>query len=82
MVTFAVMVLEGGGTPSDTPEQQHGSPPLPWEGGASSDTAGQYHSGLPESNVAVVVRTREEGALAPWRRGEPQSGVQHRRSRW
>ena len=33
MVTLAAEVLEDGGTPSDTPEKQHGIPPLPLGGG-------------------------------------------------
>ena len=81
MVTLAATALEGGGTPSYTLEQHHGSPPLPLGGGALSDTAGQHHGGPPASDVDVVSGTREEGGLAPWRRGEPQSGDQHSRRR-
>ena len=33
MVTLAATALEGKVTPSDTPDQQHGSPPLPSGGG-------------------------------------------------
>ena len=33
MVMLAATALEGGGTPSDTPEQQHDTPPLPFGGG-------------------------------------------------
>ena len=33
MVMLAATALEGGGTPSDTPEQQHDTPPLPSGGG-------------------------------------------------
>ena len=33
MVMLAATVLEGGGTPSDTLDQQHGSLPLPSGGG-------------------------------------------------
>ena len=68
MVTLAATALEGGGTPSDTQEQQHGSPPLLSGGGwgASSDTAGQQHRGPPASDVAVLGGTREEGGVAPW----------------
>ena len=84
MVTLAATELEGGGTPSDTPEQLHGSPTLPSGvgGGTLSDTAGQQHGGPPASDIAMVGGTREEGGLAPWRRREPQSGGQHRRRRW
>ena len=35
MVTLDATELEGGGTPSDTPEQKHGIPPLPSGGGGS-----------------------------------------------
>ena len=83
MVTLAVTELEGGGTLSDTPDQQHGIPPLPSgeRSRTSQDTAGKHHGGPPASDVDVVGGTREEGELAPWRRGEPQSGGQHRRRR-
>ena len=33
MVMLAATELEGGVTPSDTPEQQHNTPPLPSGGG-------------------------------------------------
>ena len=33
MVMLATTALEGGGTLSDTPEQQHNTPPLPLGGG-------------------------------------------------
>ena len=40
MVMLAVTALEGGGTLSDTPEQQHDTPPLPsgGEGGGLCQT--------------------------------------------
>ena len=67
MVTLAATDLEGGGTPSDTPEQQHGSPTLPLGvgGGTLSDTAGQQPGGPPASDIAVVGGTREEGGVGP-----------------
>ena len=34
MMTLAVLALEGGSTPSDTLEQHHCSPPLPYGGKA------------------------------------------------
>ena len=46
MMMLATTALEGGGTPSDTPEQQHDTPPLPSGGGSSSDTAEQQHGPL------------------------------------
>ena len=70
MVTLAATVLEGRGNPSDTPEQQHGSPTLPLGGGrTSSDTVGHHHGGHPTSDCAIIGGTWEEGGLDPWRRG-------------
>ena len=71
MVTLAATALEGGGTPSDTLDQQHGSPLLPLEGGGRtfSDTAGQQHGGPPASVIYVIVEISEEGVLPPWRGG-------------
>ena len=64
MVMLAVTALEGGGTPSDTPEQQHNTPPLPsGGGGSSSDTAGQQHVGPPASGIYAVGGTRGEGGF-------------------
>ena len=70
MVMLAATALDGGGTPSDTPEQQHNTPPLPLGGGGSlSDTAGQQHGGPPDSNISVVGGPRDEGGgfLHGWR---------------
>ena len=38
MVKLAATALKDGGTPSDTPEQQNGSPPLPLGGSGISQT--------------------------------------------
>ena len=81
MVTLYVTELDGRGTPSDTLEQQNGSPNLPLGGGTLSDTAGKQNNGPPAYGIAMVDGTREEGGLDPWREGEPQSGGQHRRRR-
>ena len=61
MVLLDATALEGGGTPSDIPEQQHGSPILPLGGGGGnlSDTAGKYHGGLPAFTIYVLGETRE-----------------------
>ena len=63
MVMLAATALEGGGTPSDTPDQQHDTRPSPrGEGGGSlSDTAGQQHGGPPAADIYVVGGTRDEG---------------------
>ena len=69
MVMLSAAELEGGCTPSDTPDHQHGSLPLPSGGGTLSDTVRKKNGGPPESDVAVLGGTREEGGLPPWRRG-------------
>ena len=64
MVMLDVTALEGGRTPSDTPEQQHDTPPLPWGGGGYfSDTAEQQHSGPPASDISGVGGTKGGGVL-------------------
>ena len=67
MVTLAAMALEGGGTPSDTPEQQHDTPPLPSGGGALSDTVGKQHGEPSTYDISVVGGTMDErGGVLTW----------------
>ena len=60
MVMLAATALEGGGTPSDTPDQQYDTPPLP-SGGGIRQTLWGSSTVVRRPPTFVVGGTRDEG---------------------